>query len=424
MKYGIESAEMIKVERVFLDLNNPRHNPFKDQDEVIEYLCREEQVLELARDIAENGLNPLELFALIPSGYNAYVSAEGNRRLCALKLLNDPDLAPAHLRKDFEKAASGWILIKQLFAIVFKDHEAVKLWLDRTHAGFALGRGRRQWNAEQKARNSGYSKNDLAQSILDLARKREFITLAERQGRLSTVQRYLGNSLMRDALGLDISDLSSISTDLPENDFNIVFKRFMEDIAKKRITTRDNATKIADYSHKLRKSKGMSGDRITKYSITGPNQSTSSKTKSKSTKPRKPTKIAWSQELQAALEDIPSYKLERLYHSLCSLSLSNHTPLLSVGAWAFMETLTALSGRNSSTSFHPYLSSQKLQKLGLSQKMDRKSVQQAVKRVSEFGNSTKHNPTSAAFNGEQLANDIETMGKMLIALAVQSKGKS
>ena len=231
MKYGIESAEMIKVERVFLDLNNPRHNPFKDQDEVIEYLCREEQVLELARDIAENGLNPLELFALIPSGYNAYVSAEGNRRLCALKLLNDPDLAPVHLRKDFEKAASGWILIKQLFAIVFKDHEAVKLWLDRTHAGFALGRGRRQWNAEQKARNSGYSKNDLAQSILDLAQKREFITLAERQGRLSTVQRYLGNSRMRDALGLDISDLSSISTDLPENDFNIVFKRFMEDIA-------------------------------------------------------------------------------------------------------------------------------------------------------------------------------------------------
>ena len=197
-----------------------------------------------------------------------------------------------------------------------------------------------------------------------------------------------------------------------------------EDIAKKRITTRDNATKIADYSHKLRKSKGMSGDRITKYSITGPNKSTSSKTKSKSTKPRKPTKIAWSQELQAALEDIPSYKLERLYHSLCSLSLSTHTPLLSVGAWSFMETLTALSGRNSSTSFHSYLSSQKLQKLGLSQKMDRKSVQQAVKRVSEFGNSTKHNPTSAAFNGEQLANDIETMGKMLIALAEQSKGKS
>ena len=300
----------------------------------------------------------------------------------------------------------------------------MKLWLDRTHAGFAEGRGRRQWNAEQKARNSGYSKNDLAQSILDLAQERGFITSAERQGRISTVQRYIGNPLLRDALGLDISDLSSISTDLPENDFNIVFKRCIKDIAQKRITTRDDAAKITDYSHELRSSEGMSGDRISKYPITGPKKSTPSKTKNKSAKPRKPTKIAWSQELEAALEDISSYKLKRLYYSLCSLSLSNHTPLLSVGVWSFTETLTALSGRNSGTSFHSYLSPQKLQKLGIIQKTDMQSVREAVKRVSDFGNSTKHNPTSAAFNGEQLANDIETMGKTLIALAKQSKDKS
>ena len=55
MEYGVESAEMIRFDRVFLDLKNPRHDPFKDQNEVIEYLCREEKVLELARDIAEKG---------------------------------------------------------------------------------------------------------------------------------------------------------------------------------------------------------------------------------------------------------------------------------------------------------------------------------------------------------------------------------
>ena len=229
---------------------------------------------------------------------------------------------------------------------------------------------------------------------------------------------------MRDALGLDISDLANLSTDLPEGDFDIVFKRFIEDVAQQHITTRDNAAKITNYSHELRNSEGVSGDRVPSYPIPGLKKSTAGKDKKKSTKPKKPTKIALSKELQKALSAIPSYKLEKLYYSLCSLSLSTHTPLLSVGAWSFIETLTALSGRKSSTDFHAYMSQQKLQELGLGNRTDTKSVREAVKRVSEFGNSTKHNRTSAAFNSEQLSNDIETMEKMLIVLAKQSKGKN
>ena len=422
MNYGIQSAKMIDVNRVFLDLKNPRHNPFEDQEEAIDYLCQKEQVLALARDIATNGLSPLELFALISNGDKTYFSAEGNRRLCALKLLNDPDLAPANLRKEFEKLASTWNPIEKLFAIIFTDHKEVNLWLDRIHAGFAEGRGRRQWNAEQKARNSGYSKNDLAQMILDIGQERGYITQTERQGRLSTVQRYLGNQLMRDALGLDISDFPNLSTDLPEDDFNIVVGMFLRDVAIKRITTRDNASAITNYSHQLRKSEGVSSERTSKYYIAVQGKPTKGKTKAKPKNPPKPKKIALSEDLQDALNDITSYKLSKIYYSLCSLSLARHTPLLSVGAWSFIETLTARSGRKRNTDFHAYLSGQKLQEIGLSSKENRKSVREAVKRISELGNSTKHDHTSASFNGEQLANDIETMEKMLIALAKKSKG--
>ena len=41
----------------------PSHEPYQSQDEVIEYLCKEELTLEIAKDIAKNGLNPLELCA-------------------------------------------------------------------------------------------------------------------------------------------------------------------------------------------------------------------------------------------------------------------------------------------------------------------------------------------------------------------------
>ncbi len=59
------NVQSISVDRIFLDLENPRHKPYKSEEEVIEYLCRYESVYALARDMSEIGLNPLESFALI-----------------------------------------------------------------------------------------------------------------------------------------------------------------------------------------------------------------------------------------------------------------------------------------------------------------------------------------------------------------------
>lgn len=422
-KYGITNAIMVPTDRIFLDQANPRHEPFDSQDDVIEYLCREEQVLTLAKDIARIGLNPLELCALIPDGPDSYYAAEGNRRLCAIKLLNDPDLAPADQRNEFKKASESWDPIPELFSVVFKDRDEVRLWLDRIHAGSDEGRGRKQWRADQKARNSGYSKNDLALSVLDAAEERGFISPKDRKGRLSTVQRYLGNPLMRDALGLDGKGGSGPTTDLSETDFEIVFREFMQDVADKEITTRDNSDKIIQYSHRLRSMDGVTGERGVRREILAIEANQSPKQK-KVSKPLKPTKIGPNDALQSALKDIPSYKLEQLYYSLCTLSLSSHTPLLTIGAWSFLETLTAICGRQVTTDFPAFLSSNKLQALGLGTKADTQAIRQAVKRISDLGNSTKHNKTASAFNGEQLANDFDTMAPMLVALAKDAKGKT
>ena len=92
----------IDVEAIYLDTNNPRHEPLESQEEAIEKLCQDEYVLQLAQDIAENGINPLESFAVLiekRGRKTTYIAVEGNRRLCAIKLLQDPDLAPANIRK-------------------------------------------------------------------------------------------------------------------------------------------------------------------------------------------------------------------------------------------------------------------------------------------------------------------------------------
>src|SRR5437762_8004046 len=119
-----KAVENINIGRVFFDLDNPRHEPFVSEPQTIEYLCAKEGVYPLARDIARHGLNPLERFALVPvkskgAKVTGYTMAEGNRRLCAIKLLADPELAPASLRKAFEQLAATWTPIITISGVVF-----------------------------------------------------------------------------------------------------------------------------------------------------------------------------------------------------------------------------------------------------------------------------------------------------------------
>ena len=101
---------------------------------------------------------------------------------------------------------------------------------------------------EQKARNSLYAKNDLALAMLDFAQKHNFILANERKGRLSTVQRYLGNPVFRNTLGLD--GKLPLLTNLPYADFDLMLRKFVRDVVSKNITTRDNAKKIGEYKIK------------------------------------------------------------------------------------------------------------------------------------------------------------------------------
>ncbi len=408
------------LSQISLDLENPRHTRFQNEAEVIDYLCKEEKILELAKDIAENGLNPLELLAVIKRSDGSFFCAEGNRRVCALKLLDDPELAPDDLRTVFIKASENWQPIKHLNIVEFTDRNQIRLWLDRIHAGPNKGRGRRQWKPEQKARNNTDHKSKFALAVLDDAEKLGYISKSERTGRLSTVTVYLSNPIMREALGLSPIDFDPLTTDLSGNDFQIVFKKFIEDVAEKEITTRANKTEIENYAKDLGKIKGLTNKRVVKRDLISAGYSIIKKTK-KPPKVKPPTRIAQSDELCKALEELDNYKLRKIYYSLYSIGLANHTPLLYVGAWSFLETLTALFSERGKKKFSDYLDLKKIVSLSIGKKNDASAIFQAITRIHESGNTTKHHKTSAALNGDQLANDFQTIDALLIALAKEAK---
>lgn len=92
------TTENISVQKIYLDTENPRHESLPDEPSIIKYLLSKEKVRALARDIADAGAtSPIELIAVIkhPKVKGAFVVVEGNRRICALKLLLDPSKAGA-----------------------------------------------------------------------------------------------------------------------------------------------------------------------------------------------------------------------------------------------------------------------------------------------------------------------------------------
>lgn len=82
----------VPVMELMLDPTNARIRSGKDQAECISRIMRkEEQLLTLARNIAENGLSTVPI--LISKNQDGkWVVMDGNRRVTALKLLNNPEL--------------------------------------------------------------------------------------------------------------------------------------------------------------------------------------------------------------------------------------------------------------------------------------------------------------------------------------------
>ncbi len=231
-------AEVL-LSSVYLDNENPRHEPIDNEQEIIATLLRKERVTALAHDIAKHGVSPLERVAVVPhpSAKGKYVVVEGNRRVCAMKLLKDPDKAPnPKARATFAALnAPPFRLPARVEVAVFCDHKAASHWMKVRHQGEQQGVGVRKWNANQKARFSaavgeGGSPNALALQLLDYAEKACLITSADRAKiAITTLTRYLSNPVLRDAIGL--ASPRELAIHAPQDEFDRAAKAFLEDAA-------------------------------------------------------------------------------------------------------------------------------------------------------------------------------------------------
>ncbi|MEI7298262.1 hypothetical protein WCQ02_39820 [Paraburkholderia tropica] len=252
----------IELRRIYLDNTNPRHDPIDNEPDIVAHLIAHEKVKALASDIAEKGTSPLERLAVVPHGRarNSYIAVEGNRRLCALKLLADPEKAPEPHRGFFRSLSRKARLPEKIEVVAFENRESARQWIELRHEGALDGVGTRPWNPAQKARFNAQgspSSNPNAQALmmLDYAVRRGLISQDERTNlSLTTLTRFLSNPVFRNVLGL--ATAKDISAVVPQEEFDRGIEKFLRDAMAGKdsgVHSRTNKEEREAYGRKLQK---------------------------------------------------------------------------------------------------------------------------------------------------------------------------
>ncbi|VVE80247.1 hypothetical protein [Pandoraea sputorum] len=256
-------TKRVSLRRIYLDNINPRHDPIDNEPDIVAHLIAHEQVKALAADIAARGTSPLERLAAVPHtvAKNSFIAVEGNRRVCALKLLSDPEKAPEAHRPYFRKLAEQMEDPPEHLEVVeFDSRATAKHWIDLRHGGARNGVGTRQWTTAQKTRfdlqgSSPTNPNAQALQVMEYAVEHGLITVDEgTELSITTLTRFLSNPVFRNVLGL--ANSKDLTVLVPKDEFDRAVEKFLRDALVGKdsgVHSRTTKREREDYSRKLQK---------------------------------------------------------------------------------------------------------------------------------------------------------------------------
>jgi len=140
----------VSVENLRLDTSNARIRTGEDDVDCIHKILKQEsQFLTLFKDIVEKGLSTIPVL-VEPIGGNEYKVWDGNRRVAALKLINNPRLChDARVRGVIQEITSDLNLEEFEFIDCLSSYNKDSLVEEVVlrHSGALDGKGQQNWNA-------------------------------------------------------------------------------------------------------------------------------------------------------------------------------------------------------------------------------------------------------------------------------------
>lgn len=156
------AIKAIKLTDLHVNTENYRFSTMTGQKDAIDKMVSDQgdKLFNLTVDIMKNGLNPNDKIQVSPSSaHNTEFNVlEGNRRIVALKLLNNPDLIDLQgyggLKKKFRKLHDQHKskILTDVECLVYDDPTEADKWIKLKHTGQNNGVGTVEWNSQQVQR--------------------------------------------------------------------------------------------------------------------------------------------------------------------------------------------------------------------------------------------------------------------------------
>ncbi|HFC30381.1 MAG TPA: hypothetical protein ENJ44_04980, partial [Oceanospirillales bacterium] len=248
----------IPLTQLDLDLDNSRYSwNLESQREIIEWMTSGtkhigEKIFALAKDITGYGLNPTEKVMVIPDKKNdkKYVVLEGNRRVTALKLLNNPDMAPLHWKAKYSQlvSSSDYQSPQKIPCVIINDEEVAFHFMEVKHLGELGGIGVVTWGAEEKARHqkrqNKTSREHKSLTLLDHVRESKLYDQKTKDNAgsgfpITTLERLLGDKDFRESIGLALDSDGGLIFRLDPKEVSKAVTKIINDFGSGSKTVRD-----------------------------------------------------------------------------------------------------------------------------------------------------------------------------------------
>lgn len=257
------------VDELFLDQKNIRLPiSTSTQGALIQDLFSNEDAFDLVKSFVQNGLFPDE-FPIVAKEKGKLIVIEGNRRLAALKALNEPDLVPSFKAKI--KAVGNPKIVKIKVVVAPSREAAVKHIANKHTINY-----RRPWKPLRQAYfyksqlengktvdqlTKDYPEHDIPKFVRmlemhHLAKSEVFDDSSmmnkihdERKFPITTLERMYENPYVQDAFGFSFDSTGKFKAVIEKTEFEKGFRKLVTDVASGEIDSRktNSSSQIQQY---------------------------------------------------------------------------------------------------------------------------------------------------------------------------------
>ncbi len=247
----------LNLTELLVDPENPRLESQQGSRDALRSLFRTypQKMLRLAQEITDRGrLSPLEKIGVseAPDHPGRYIVREGNRRIAALMVLQNPDLVKGVLpRPSTEKLRMLAAKFKSTSAVDTVECEVLSQgelsgWIALRHTGENDGAGVVPWGAAERARFLERATGEKSIALQFLDQYREYTqgdATSEARAKkvpITTLKRLLDSTAVRERLGISTNEKGIAFSKYPADENHKWLSRVIDDLAArpKKITAR------------------------------------------------------------------------------------------------------------------------------------------------------------------------------------------